>query len=134
MSFPIHKVYITENHSDGKATFRPDEAAPVQVIGPLMQQTLIYSTPTPLSVHDNADLEHNIATSNISPITFFPPQDATAACILDFAPGCEGMMHKTNSLDYIMILEDELELELLGGERKIIKKGEMVIQRDRESR
>lgn len=134
MSLPVHKVYITENHPNGKATFRPDEVAPVQAMGPLMQQTLIYSAPTPLTIDDKADLEHNIATWKISPITFFPPQDATAACIVDFAPGSEGMMHKTKSLDYVIVLEGALELELLGGEKKVIKKGEVVIQRECESR
>jgi len=57
--------------------------------------------------------------------------------IVDSAPnpeGAEGPMHKTQSLDYIVVLEGELELSLYGGEgkeveRKTVKRGDVVVQR-----
>ena len=39
-------------------------------------------------------------------------------------------MHRTQSLDYVLIHEGELELELDSGEKRIIKTGEVVIQRE----
>jgi len=38
-------------------------------------------------------------------------------------------MHKTTTLDYIVIVEGELELELDGGEKRVVRKGDVVIQR-----
>lgn len=38
-------------------------------------------------------------------------------------------MHKTQTLDYLIVLEGEMELSLDGGEKRIVKKGEVVIQR-----
>ena len=39
-------------------------------------------------------------------------------------------MHRTQSLDYFFVHEGELELELDSGEKRIIKAGEVVIQRE----
>ena len=41
-----------------------------------------------------------------------------------------GFMHRTQSLDYLFMHEGELELELDSGEKRIIKAGEVVIQRE----
>lgn len=41
-----------------------------------------------------------------------------------------GFMHRTQSLDYFFVHEGELELELDSGEKRIVKAGEVVIQRE----
>jgi quercetin dioxygenase-like cupin family protein len=38
-------------------------------------------------------------------------------------------MHRTNSIDYVFILDGELEMELDGGEWVHLKAGDIVIQR-----
>ena len=38
-------------------------------------------------------------------------------------------MHRTNSLDYVFIIDGELELSLNSGEKKVMKRGDVVIQR-----
>ena len=38
-------------------------------------------------------------------------------------------MHRTNTLDYIVILDGELELTLDSGETRVMKKGDAVVQR-----
>lgn len=134
--FPSAKVHITQNSPDGKATFLEDAEAPTQALGPLSQLSYIYSAPPSLSMDDNSDLDHHFATSKVRPMTLFPVQGGTACAILDFTPNPEGEaghMHKTKTLDYLVILEGEMELELLGGEKRIVKKGEVVIQRECKS-
>ncbi len=37
-------------------------------------------------------------------------------------------MHRTRTLDYVYMIDGELELELDGGEKRVLKKGEFVIQ------
>jgi quercetin dioxygenase-like cupin family protein len=52
--------------------------------------------------------------------------------VLDIAPnptGAEGPMHRTNTIDYIVILEGELEFSLNDGEKRIFRKGDIVIER-----
>lgn len=38
-------------------------------------------------------------------------------------------MHRTNSLDYIFIIDGELELTLSSGEKRVMKRGDVAIQR-----
>jgi quercetin dioxygenase-like cupin family protein len=50
---------------------------------------------------------------------------------IDFEPGNSGpiLMHRTISLDYGILMEGELELILGSGEKRTIKRGDVVIQR-----
>jgi quercetin dioxygenase-like cupin family protein len=55
---------------------------------------------------------------------------ASTSCIMfDLPPGAEVPMHRTVSLDCGVILDGEIELQLDSGETKILKKGDMVVQR-----
>lgn len=38
-------------------------------------------------------------------------------------------MHRTQSLDYGVVLEGEIEMELDGGEIKVLKRGDVAVQR-----
>ena len=58
----------------------------------------------------------------------------TVCRIVDFAPGCPVVMHRTQSLDYGCVLEGEFELVLESeeegkGERKVLRRGDSVVQR-----
>ena len=66
--------------------------------------------------------------------------DGTVCRVVDFAPDCPAVMHRTQSLDYGVILEGEFELLLEsesegegegkgGGEKRVVKKGDVVVQR-----
>lgn len=48
---------------------------------------------------------------------------------MDFAPGKKPYMHRTESLDYGVVLEGTLELELDSGETRIMNRGDMCVQR-----
>ena len=53
----------------------------------------------------------------------------TALRIVDFAPGSRSPMHRTHSLDYGIVLEGEIDLELEGGETRRLRPGDIVVQR-----
>jgi quercetin dioxygenase-like cupin family protein len=53
----------------------------------------------------------------------------TVLRIVDFAPGCKSPMHRTRSLDYGIVLEGELSMELDGGSVTHLKAGDVVVQR-----
>lgn len=43
--------------------------------------------------------------------------------------GEPGVMHRSNTLDYIFILDGELELTLNSGEKRVLTRGDTVVQR-----
>jgi quercetin dioxygenase-like cupin family protein len=47
----------------------------------------------------------------------------------EIAPGARSPMHRTNSVDYGLVLEGELDMELDGGEMAHLKAGDVVVQR-----
>jgi len=48
---------------------------------------------------------------------------------VDFGPGYACALHRTTSLDYGIILEGEVEMELDSGEKKLLHRGDVVVQR-----
>lgn len=48
---------------------------------------------------------------------------------VDFSPDNEPIMHRTKSLDYGVVLEGEMEMILDSGESKILKRGDVAVQR-----
>ncbi|OBT79283.1 hypothetical protein VF21_01904 [Pseudogymnoascus sp. 05NY08] len=127
-------VYITTNSSDAKtSSFLPITSPPSQVIGPTTTISYIYSTPPSLNLTSDADLSHHHATASLGPpFLFFPPAGGSAAGYLDFAPNPdqeEGTMHRTQTLDYIVVIDGVVELGLEGGERRVVRKGNVVVQR-----
>lgn len=48
---------------------------------------------------------------------------------VDFPPHCKSPMHKTQSLDYGIVMWGEIELHLDGGEKRTLKQSEVIVQR-----
>ncbi|KAK6509748.1 hypothetical protein TWF481_004478 [Arthrobotrys musiformis] len=57
--------------------------------------------------------------------------DSTVCRIVDFGPGVEPVMHRTQSLDFGVVLEGEIELLLDGGDKetRLLKRGDVAVQR-----
>ena len=49
--------------------------------------------------------------------------------ILHFAPGLERRMHRTDSIDYLIVMEGEIDMELDDGVMVHIKRGDVMVQR-----
>ena len=132
---PTLNVYITTN-SDSEARtsfFLPLTPPPTQVIGPTISMSYIYSTRPSFTLTHNADLStyHGVLSSG-PPYVSFPVAGASGVVYLNFGPNPEqeeGFWHRTQTVDYIVMLEGELELSLDGGETRIVRKGDVVVQR-----
>ncbi|GAW10855.1 hypothetical protein ANO14919_001900 [Xylariales sp. No.14919] len=48
---------------------------------------------------------------------------------IDTPPGVESPLHRTVSLDFVIVVEGELQLILDSGEMRVLKPGDLVIQR-----
>ena len=55
--------------------------------------------------------------------------NGSVARLIDFAPGVESPMHRAMSIDYGVVIEGEFELTLSGGESRIMKPGDVSVNR-----
>lgn len=125
---PIQRV-ITTHNSEGKAVFstRLREALPIQEVNNV-GFSLAYTTQRfPVQLAADTDItgyEQNLVS---------PPgltiSTGTVCRIVDFPPAAESPMHRTVSLDYGVVLEGEIELLLDSGEKRLLRRGDVAIQR-----
>lgn len=136
----IPVVHVTKSALDGTTSFLDPTTFPngkvletVQM-SPVAALSVVWSSPATFSVAKGQDIEHyKKILAAAPPVPFFQTQGNTAASVSYFGPTetvTRGFMHRTQSLDYVLIHEGELELELDSGEKRIIKTGEVVIQRE----
>ena len=56
-------------------------------------------------------------------------ENGTVFRILDFHPGVQRRMHRTDSIDYIVVMSGEIDMELDDGEAVHLKAGDVMVQR-----
>jgi quercetin dioxygenase-like cupin family protein len=87
--------------------------------------TLVWSTdqmPTDISMGENfEDLGARILGSA-------PPPNGSRFAVIDFPPNGEGHMHRTESLDYVIVLSGEIDMDMDASTVKL-KAGEVLVQR-----
>ncbi len=128
---PDVKTYITgHDESTGKAiveSTRPAAWQPFQ--NRLLGFNVIYTTSEfPVSLNGNKDLtthDQLLASGNLGLVN----PHGTVCRMVDFAPDSQPLMHRTRSLDYGIVLEGEVEMELDSGEVKLLKRGDVAVQR-----
>jgi quercetin dioxygenase-like cupin family protein len=121
--------YITDHDADGKAIFssRLPEPLPWQDIG-IAQFSLAYATSHfPVSLDKGKDVSDYEGYLENKPGIVIP--NGTVLRIVDTPPGSLSPMHRTVSLDYGVVLEGEIALELDSGETRIMRRGDISIQR-----
>ncbi|KAK3933572.1 hypothetical protein QBC46DRAFT_401783 [Diplogelasinospora grovesii] len=123
--------YITENRDDGKAFFSQDLSPPLAVVndlgGALMRLGYVTGRP-PVDLNNNIDVK-SYAASLSSPPPLVPPGGGPVVWYIDTPPDSASPMHRTVSLDLVIQLEGEIELTLSGGETRLLKPGDMTVQR-----
>ncbi|KKY16831.1 putative cupin domain containing protein [Phaeomoniella chlamydospora] len=126
--------YITDHDSTGKTTF--DDTVPSllpwQSIGGTSKGSdlfsLVYATEEfPVQLTDKQDVQvYRKFVENKPGITI---RGGTVLRYVDIAPGATSPMHRTISLDYGVVLEGEVESILDSGEKRLLKRGDILIQR-----
>ncbi|KAH9890252.1 hypothetical protein F4778DRAFT_773186 [Xylariomycetidae sp. FL2044] len=86
---------------------------------------ILYSTTeSPVDINGNVDIKQ--AKEREPPIHY---KNGTVVRMIDFAPGLESPLHRVLSLDYGVVLEGEFELTLDSGESRIMRQGDVSVQR-----
>jgi len=118
----VRRVVTGHNH-EGDAIIRSDEQFEPDVI-PSGEAAfaLIWTTASvPADNNDQTDGRERDAGLTL--------HEGSVIRIVDMLPGGVSPMHRTNSIDYGVILSGEVELELDGGEKTILRAGDICVQR-----
>ncbi|MCJ1458077.1 hypothetical protein MMC28_008448 [Mycoblastus sanguinarius] len=87
-----------------------------------------YTTSFPPQMTSDADiLDHEYVLSK-GHLGLTKP-NGTVCRFVDFSPGHKPVMHRTQSLDYGVVIEGEMELILDSGEKRIMGRGDLAVQR-----
>jgi quercetin dioxygenase-like cupin family protein len=57
-----------------------------------------------------------------------PPRNGTRFAVIDFPPGNQPHMHRTETIDYVIVMEGEIEMDMDASSVKL-KAGDIMIQR-----
>ena len=122
-----HVRRIVTGHDDKRV-------AKVLLDGPAMNEkypdagmisTLMWSTdrmPADIAIGETIEDEGNRVLGSA------PPENGSRFCVIDFPPGNKAVTHRTETLDYVIVLEGEIEMDLDDSTVKL-KAGEILIQR-----
>ena len=128
------KVHITKDAElePMVSSFLSVKPTQPQPMGSTTSLSYIYSTQPSFTMANDADLTHYLATASSGPPYHFPSAGSSIITYMEFGPNPQqedGFWHRTKTVDCIVMLEGELELSLDGGEKRIMKRGDVVIQR-----
>lgn len=126
---PAPSRFITETDANGLAIFNtsiPEQMQP-EVAGNLSLHLAYATTTSPAHYSDGSDITtySNFLTS--PPGIFLA--EGSVVRVVDVQPGGETPLHQTESLDYGVVLEGEVELELDSGQKRRLKRGDVTVQR-----
>lgn len=122
--------FITDHNAEGLAVFNGSLPEPIPPMPIPVGDTfyLGYTTESyPVDFDKNKDIESYAERLQNPPGIVVP--GGSVLRIVDIRPGGDSPMHRTVSLDYGVVLEGEIELVLDSGEKRLMKRGDVSIQR-----
>lgn len=124
------KTYVTgHNAENGTAVYDSIKPADWQLVRNTNFYTVSYTTSEfPVDMVDNADIRQHekvMAGGNLGLVR----PNGTVCRTVDFKPLGPTLMHRTQSLDYGIVIEGEIELHLDSGEVQTLKRGDIAVQR-----
>jgi quercetin dioxygenase-like cupin family protein len=114
---------VTGHSENGKATFVSDNQFETVVIptGDAAMATIWTTTTVPADLNDDTDGRNRDAGTTL--------KGGSVIRIVDMLPNASSPMHRTNSIDYGIILSGTIELELENHEIKTLSQGDIIVQR-----
>jgi quercetin dioxygenase-like cupin family protein len=114
---------VTGHGSDGRAGIWMDtEIAPKRIASGDAKFALVWTTPT-------VPVDNNDPTDGATREAGLTLHGGSVIRVVDLAPSQVSPMHRSNSIDYGIVLSGALELELDGGDVARLGPGDIVVQR-----
>lgn len=144
---PLRRIITTHDATSGRAIFSDAVGEQVSFTGfpvppgkpPTSDYALAYNTstfpvqglspPTSATPESKANLDIKHYHSQLSDPSPLNPPNGTSCTIIEAPPGAVVPMHRTETLDYGVIIDGATELVLDSGEKKLMKKGDVFVQR-----
>lgn len=119
---PIQRV-VTGHDANGRAVFQSEDVTPTRMIPSGDAAFLLIWTTAivPADNNDPTDGRHREAGLTLD--------GGSVIRVVDMLPGKASPMHRTNSIDYGIVLEGEVELELDDGAKRTVRQGGIIVQR-----
>ena len=123
---PIRRI-VTGHAADNTATVLIDgPAANIRSGRPGQFTTLMWCTDSaPCTMPVGADAED----MGDRKLGTYPPVNGTRFMISEYPPSNNPIMHRTETIDYIIVLSGKIDLELDKGEVVTLRQGDVMIQR-----
>ena len=128
-NLPPLKRLITTHNDTSQAVIHSDEPFAWQPYDSNNMAFSVVYTTSSFPPDLNADADVKAHTSLMAKGTGLVNPNGTVIRCVDFAPGYRCGMHRTQSLDYGIVLEGEIEMVLDSGERRDMKRGDVAVQR-----
>lgn len=114
---------VTSHDDNGRAVFRSiDELLPAVIPSGDAAFATIWSThEVPVDLNDDTDGGNREVGLTLN--------GGSVIRVVDMLPGGASPMHRTNSIDYGVVLTGEVELELDGGVSETCRAGDVIVQR-----
>ena len=123
MTFPLRRI-VTGHDEQGNATVKIDEIAQHWREGRPGGTILNVWTTDTAPANNSLDIDGGMREGKFTMI-----QNGSVFRILDFKPGLERRMHRTDSIDYIIVMSGEIDMELDNGALVHLKQGDVMVQR-----
>lgn len=123
---PVRRV-VTGHDRDGTATVLADAPATnVKSPRPGQFSTLIWCTEgAPAAIPVGLDADDMGARR----LGTYPPERGTRFMVAEYPPGNVARRHRTETIDYVIVLSGTIEMELDDGQAVTVTAGDVVVQR-----
>ena len=122
MLTPIRRV-VTGHTKEGMAVFSSDESFETVVIptGDAAMATIWTTATVPADCNDETDGRNRDAGTTL--------KGGSVIRVVDMLPKASSPMHRTNSIDYGIVMSGQIELELDNQVYKTVEAGGIIVQR-----
>ncbi|KAI1074587.1 hypothetical protein F5B20DRAFT_586200 [Whalleya microplaca] len=124
---PRTQRHITGHDNQGKSIFLTTDCGDHHRVMGKEQAVanIIYSTQeNPVELNGEVDIQRAMGME--PPLHY---HNGTVVRMVDFGPGLESPLHRALSIDYGVVLEGVFELELDSGEKRVMRRGDVSVQR-----
>ena len=123
--------YLTgHDASTGKAIIQSERAGSwTALLDDTLGFNVVYTTSEfPASLNGDKDITTHDELMRSGKLGLLNP-NGTVCRMVEFAPLSKPLMHRTQSLDYGVVLEGTIEMVLDSGETRILQRGDVAVQR-----
>ena len=119
---PVQRV-VTGHNAQGRAVFKSEDVTPTKMIPSGDASFLLVWTTETVPADNNDETDGRLREAGLT------LNQGSVIRVVDMLPGKQSPMHRTNSIDYGIVLLGEIELELEDGVKRTVRQGGIIVQR-----